>query len=100
MWTNPSHQFLDTGWKGAEIGLSDGIATEDWSLNVELSVPRHEFKFERVFSHIHILRSPWYKERTGGRDPTKQSLLGLRESCLLIKIRRKWPPELTGIELV
>jgi hypothetical protein len=100
MWAYPCHQPLDARRKGVETGLSDSIATEDWTWIVESVVLWRKIGCRVVISHIHILRSPWYKERTGGRRPTKLSSLDLRESDLLTKLRRKWPLELTEIELV
>lgn len=51
------------------------------------------------YSHIHILRSPWYEERTTGTGPIEWTLMGLMGSCPLIKPQRTWTRVLTGIEL-
>lgn len=51
------------------------------------------------FSHIRMLRSPWYKERTTGTGPIEWTLMGLTGNCRLTKLQRTWTRVLTEIEL-
>lgn len=97
---------------GGSVPSIPGLGTEEHRDRTEPQHYNGRLKFEywvssartvillrSATSHIHILRSPWYKERTTGTGPIEWTLMGLTGSCRLTKLQRTWTQVLTGIEL-